>query len=71
MKTLNYFGLADKFSNIFFREFSDNDQKINKFQNAISKLGVPPNSVIVFENEISEINDAKNAGIPNDNILIY
>ena len=63
MKTLNYFGLADKFSNIFFREFSDNDQKINKFQNAISKLGVPPNFVIAFENEESEIADAQKAGI--------
>lgn len=63
MKTLNYFGLADKFSNIFCREFSDNDQKINKFQNAISKLGVPPNFVIAFENEESEIADAQKAGI--------
>lgn len=71
MKTLNHFGLADKFSDIFYRQFADNEEKINKFQNAISKLGVPPNSVIVFENEISEINDAKIAGIPNDNILIY
>ncbi len=71
MKTLNYFGLTDNFSDIFYRQFADNEKKINKFQNAISKLGVPPNSVVVFENEISEINDAKIAGIPNDNILIY
>lgn len=71
MKILNYFGIADKFSDIFYRQFADNDEKINKFQNAISKLGVLPNSVIVFENEISEINDAKIAGIPSDNILIY
>ncbi len=70
MKTLNHFGLADKFSYIFYRQFTDKDEKINKFQNAISKLGVPPNSVIVFENEISEINDAEIAGIPSTNILI-
>lgn len=62
-KTLNHFGLTDKFSNIFCREFGDNDQKINKFQNAISKLGVPPNFVIAFENEESEIADAQKAGI--------
>lgn len=61
--TLNHFGLTDKFSNIFFREFEDNDKKINKFQNAILKLGVPPNLVIAFENEESEITDAKKAGI--------
>lgn len=70
MKTLNHFGLADKFSDIFYRQFADNEEKINKFQNAISKLGVPPNFVIVFENENSEINDAKIAGIPSNNILI-
>ncbi len=70
MKTLNHFGLADKFSNIFYRQFADNEEKINKFQNAISKLGVLPNFVIVFENENSEINDAKIAGIPSNNIII-
>jgi beta-phosphoglucomutase len=47
--TLKHFGLSDKFSEMFCREFSDNDKKINKFQNAIIKLGVPPNQVIVFE----------------------
>jgi len=63
MKTLIHFGLDDKFSNIFYREFGDNGQKINKFQNAILKLGVPPNLIIAFENEESEIADAHKAGI--------
>lgn len=61
--TLKHFGLDNKFSNIFYREFDDNNKKVNKFQKAISKLGVPPNLVIAFENEESEIADAKNAGI--------
>ncbi len=61
--TLKHFGLLDKFSEIFYREFSDNDKKINKFQNAILKLGVPPNFVIAFENEENEITDAQKAGI--------
>lgn len=61
--TLKHFGLIDKFSDILCREFDDNDQKINKFQNAISKLGVPPNLVIAFENEESEIVNAQQAGI--------
>jgi len=69
-KTLNHFGLADKFSNVFYRQFADNEEKINKFKNAISQLGVLPNLVIVFENENSEINDAKIAGIPSNNIII-
>lgn len=70
ISTLKHFGLSHIFSNIFYRQFADNEDKINKFQNAISKLGIPPNSVIVFENEISEINDAIFAGIPINNIII-
>jgi len=63
MTTLKHFELEDKFSNIFYREFGDNGEIINKFQNAILKLGVPPNFVIAFENEDKEIEDAKKAGI--------
>lgn len=69
LTTLNYFGLTNKFSNIFFRQFTDNDEKINKFENAISILGVSPNLVIAFENEETEIADAKQAGIPPKNII--
>jgi FMN phosphatase YigB (HAD superfamily) len=63
MITLKHFGLDDKFSYIFYREFDDNGKIINKFQNAILKLGVPPNFIIAFENEESEIADALKAGI--------
>lgn len=63
MTTLKHFGLDDKFSYIFYREFGDNGEKVNKFQNAILKLGVPPNFIIAFENEESEIADAHKAGI--------
>jgi phosphoglycolate phosphatase-like HAD superfamily hydrolase len=63
MTTLKHHGLTDKFSDIFCREFGDNDKKINKFENAISKLGILPNFVIAFENEESEIADAQKAGI--------
>jgi len=62
LTTLSHFGLADKFSRIFYREFGENE-KTNKFQNAISKLGIPPNLVLAYENEEIEITDAKQAGI--------
>jgi beta-phosphoglucomutase len=61
--TLKHFGLSNKFSNIFCRQFGDEHKKINKFQSAIFKLGVPPDLVIAFENEESEIADARKAGI--------
>lgn len=69
-KTLKHFGLTDKFSNIFCREFGDNDKKINKFKNAISILGVPPNIIVAFENEEVEIADAIQAGIEFINPVI-
>lgn len=70
LATLNHFELTDKFSNIYFRKFTDNDIKINKFQNAISELGVPPNLIVAFENEEIEIADAKQAGIEIINPII-
>jgi beta-phosphoglucomutase len=65
LSTLKHFGLDDKFSEIFYREFDNNNNRINKFKNAISKLGISPNLVIAFENEEIEIQDAKIAGIKN------
>jgi beta-phosphoglucomutase len=70
LKTLNYFGLTDKFSDIFYRQFADNDKKVNKYQNAISILGIPPNIVVAFENEETEIADAILAGIQFINPII-
>ena len=70
LTTLNHFGLTDKFSVIFYRQLTDIDKKINKFQNAILELGVPPNFVIAFENEETEIADAKQAGIEIINPVI-
>jgi beta-phosphoglucomutase-like phosphatase (HAD superfamily) len=68
IKTLNHFGLIDKFTNFFYRIIDDNNGKVNKFENALSILGVPPNIVIAFENEEIEILDAIQAGIPRENI---
>lgn len=70
LKTLNHFGIIDKFTNVFYRIFDDNNKKVNKFENALSILGVPPNIVIAFENEEIEIADAKSAGITIINPVI-
>ncbi len=68
LSTLNHHQLTDKFSNLFFRQF-DEKRKINKFQNAILRLGISPNLIIAFENEKDEIADAMEAGIQNINHL--
>jgi FMN phosphatase YigB (HAD superfamily) len=61
--TLNHFGLLDMFTYIFYRQYDENCRKVNKFQNALSILGVPPSSIIAFENEEEQIENAKNVGI--------
>jgi len=69
LMTLNYHNLTDKFSNIFFRQIEDNQSRINKYKNAISSLSLSAQTVVVFENEKREIEDAILAGIPINNIL--
>lgn len=67
--TLKFHNIFDKFDHIFYRQFSENEEKINKYQFAISSLEIAPNNIIVFENEDQEIKDAMIAGIPNSNIF--
>jgi len=67
--TLKYHGLIDKFSNKFYQQNADDGNRVNKFEIALLSLKIPPISVLVFENEKSEINDAILAGIPIKNIL--
>ena len=69
-ETLDYHALTDKFSKLFFRQFSVKAEIINKFQSAISKLGVSPKLVIAFENDEIEIANAKQAGIQIINPVI-
>lgn len=68
--TLKHFGLQYTFSNIFCKEFGENDKEINKYQHAILKLGIPPILVIAFENEETEIANARQSGIKIINPII-
>ncbi len=67
--TLKFHSLSEKFDHIFYRQFSENEEKINKYQFAISSLEIAPQKIIVFENEDQEIDDALVAGIPKTNIF--
>tara|TARA_B100000949_G_C14255379_1_gene440206 strand:- start:671 stop:1264 length:594 start_codon:yes stop_codon:yes gene_type:complete len=66
---LGHYGLLETFSHTFFRELGDK-KKVNKYVTVISRLGIPANSVVAFENEQSEIEDALIAGIPSQNIFL-
>ena len=63
---LEHHNLVEHFNHIFCKDYRENEPKqTNKYQNAISKLGIVPSCVIAFENEDFEIQNAKNAGILN------
>lgn len=62
-QVLNYHGLKDKFSDLFFNDYSEHNKTSNKFQNAITQLGLSPDLIIAFEDEDCEISDAQKAGI--------
>lgn len=68
--TLEYHKLTDKFSHILYREISENENHINKYKNAINSLSLSAKTVLVFENEKTEIDDAILAGISINNIFI-
>jgi beta-phosphoglucomutase len=68
--TLEHHKLTDKFSHILFRPIFDNENHINKYTNAIESLSLTTKTVIVFENEKAEIDDAIVAGISINNIYI-
>jgi beta-phosphoglucomutase len=67
--TLNFHGLLEKFNYMFFRQTAVDGRRINKFENALEILKIPPTSVVVFENEKSQIVDAIQAGISADKIV--
>lgn len=68
-ETLEFHGLINHFEKLFFIKFNLNGAYINKFENAISVLGISTEFIIAFENEETEILDAKKAGIPDQNII--
>lgn len=70
LKTLKHFGLSDKFSSTFYRQIACDNQKLNKYYNAILKVKMDPSFIIAFENEEVEIADAKKVGIKIINPLI-
>ena len=71
LMTLNHHKLTDKFNHIFFKTISDDGRRTNKYKNAISSLSLSAQTVIVFENERPEIEDAILAGISSNKILSF
>jgi len=69
VQTLDFHNLKDKFDELYFKQYSEKNSYINKYQSVLSKLNIPVHNIIVFENEQKEIDDAINSGIPIKNII--
>jgi len=41
----------------------------NKYESALSLMGVSPEAVLVFENDVSDVENAVLAGVPRRNIF--
>ena len=65
---LKWHQIIDKFDRYFYRE--DMVLGINKFQYVLSILRISASSVVVFENDESEIEKAISVGIPSENIFM-
>lgn len=66
---LNFYKLTDYLKHMFFRQFNANGEHFNKYQSALNNLAIPPESVVVIENERREIEDAISANIIEGNIF--
>ncbi len=64
---LKHHGIIDKFPHRFYRQ--NTKSSINKFHQVFAVLQVPASSVVVFENNESEIDAAISTGIPSENIF--
>jgi len=59
MMVLEHHGLTDKLDHIL----AHGGEKDNKYQKAITELGLKPEHIVVFENEKTEVKNAQLAGI--------
>jgi beta-phosphoglucomutase-like phosphatase (HAD superfamily) len=70
LSVLNYHKLTNEFSDMFCLQQENDSKGRNKYRDAILHFGISPCSVVVFENEKSEIANAIAAGITIINPLI-
>jgi FMN phosphatase YigB (HAD superfamily) len=65
---LKFYNLVEIFDFIFYKE-NYNNYKIGKYEYVLNVLKLDPKSVIIFDNEQSELTNAQFAGIPAKNIM--
>jgi len=69
LQLLEYHQITSYFTDFIFREETTSHSYINKYDLAIQKLNVNKSYVMIFENEIGEINKALEIGIDRKQII--
>ena len=69
IETLQYHKILESFTRVLCRDNSSGKGAVNKFENAMTLLGVSPDAVFVFENEIADVEKAVIAGVPRESVF--
>jgi beta-phosphoglucomutase len=71
MDTLRHHSLLECFSQFIFWEDLHQGESSNKYESALSITGANPEAVLVFENDIADVEKALLAGVPRKNIISF
>lgn len=69
VETLRHHKLLERFTRLICWEDLSQGRPSNKYESALSLMGVCPEAVLVFENDIADIESAAHAGVPRRNIF--
>ncbi len=69
METLRHHNIFERFSKIICWEDLHQGEPSNKYESALNITGAKPETVLVFENDITDIEKALLAGIPRSNVI--
>jgi beta-phosphoglucomutase len=69
IETLRHHKVLECFTQMIFRGALSQSGSSNKYESALSLMGASPEAVLVFENDIADIESAVHAGVPRKNII--
>lgn len=71
LETLSHHKLLECFTRLICWEALPQDGSSNKYENALIMMGAGPDAVLVFENDIADVEKAVLAGVPRRNVISF
>jgi beta-phosphoglucomutase len=71
METLRHHNLLECFSQFICWEALHQGESSNKYESALSITGANPETALVFENDITDVEKALLAGVPRKNVISF